>query len=122
MGHEGESLEEFVEAHKTCLNDLMYFPTRNAYGLSSVAGNMEKLEALQSEFDSIKKRIEEDREKSTKLEKKVKTLTHGYQVPTKEPLSVTSNIVITLWGHLCMWNVCVYVDAYMHSSIMEFND
>lgn len=96
MGHEGESLEEFVEAHKTCLNDLMYFPTRNAYGLSSVAGNMEKLEALQNEFESIKKRIEEDREKSIKLEKKVKTLTHGYQVPTKEPLRITSSIVITL--------------------------
>ena len=37
MGHENEDLDEFVEAHKTCLNDLMYFPTRNAYGLSSVA-------------------------------------------------------------------------------------
>lgn len=27
MGHEGESLDEFVEAHKTTLNDIMYFPT-----------------------------------------------------------------------------------------------
>ena len=27
MGHEEESLDEFVEAHKTCLNDLMYLPT-----------------------------------------------------------------------------------------------
>ncbi|KAI8031717.1 Cell division cycle 5-like protein [Camellia lanceoleosa] len=43
MGHENESLDEFVEAHKTCLNDIMYFPTRNGYGLSSVARNMEKL-------------------------------------------------------------------------------
>lgn len=49
MGHEDQSLDEFVEAHKTSLNDLMYFPTRNAYGLSSVAGKMEKLAALQNE-------------------------------------------------------------------------
>ncbi|PKI41118.1 hypothetical protein CRG98_038646 [Punica granatum] len=83
MGHESESLDEFVEAHKTCLNDLMYFPTRNAYGLSSVAGNMEKLEALQNEFESVKKRIDEDREKSMRLEKKIKTLTHGYQMREK---------------------------------------
>ncbi|CAN6575421.1 unnamed protein product [Malus baccata var. baccata] len=41
MGHENESPDEFFEAHKTYLNDLMYFPTRGAYGLSSVAGNME---------------------------------------------------------------------------------
>ena len=57
MGHEGEPLDEFFEAHRTCLNDLMYFPTRNAYGLSSVAGNMENLAALQNEFESVRKKL-----------------------------------------------------------------
>ncbi|GKB45990.1 hypothetical protein Tco_0896743 [Tanacetum coccineum] len=42
MGHDDEDIDEFVEIHKTCLNDVMYFPTHDAYGLSSVAGNMEK--------------------------------------------------------------------------------
>ncbi|XP_057960974.1 cell division cycle 5-like protein [Malania oleifera] len=80
MGHENESLDEFVEAHKTCLNDLMYFPTRSAYGLSSVAGNMEKLTALQNEFDNVKKRMDDDTKKAQRLEQKIKVLTHGYQV------------------------------------------
>lgn len=80
MGHDNESLDEFVEAHKTCLNDLMYFPTRDAYGLSSVAGNMEKLAALQNEFDNVKKRMEDDTKKAQRLEQKIKLLTHGYQV------------------------------------------
>ena len=80
MGHEDESLDEFVEAHKTCINDLMYFPTRNAYGLSSVAGNMEKLAALQNEFENVKTRLEAEREKALRLEKKVNVLTQGYQV------------------------------------------
>lgn len=80
MGHENESLDEFVEAHNTCLNDLMYFPTRNAYGLSSVAGNMEKLAALQSEFEIVKKKMDDDKEKALHLEKKVKVLTQGYEV------------------------------------------
>ncbi|CAH9129875.1 unnamed protein product [Cuscuta epithymum] len=79
MGHESESLDEFVEAHKTCSSDIMYFPTRNAYGLSSVAGNMEKLSALQSEFESVKKRMDDDTKKAQKLEQKVKVLTNGYQ-------------------------------------------
>uniref|UniRef100_A0A7N0TVM6 Cell division cycle 5-like protein n=1 Tax=Kalanchoe fedtschenkoi TaxID=63787 RepID=A0A7N0TVM6_KALFE len=79
MGHENGSLEEFVEAHKTCLNDLMYFPTRNAYGLSSVAGNAEKISALQSEFENVKKRMDEDTRKAQKLEQKIKVLTQGYQ-------------------------------------------
>lgn len=80
MGHENESLDEFVEAHSTCLNDIMYFPTRSAYGLSSVAGNMEKLAALQDEFENVKRRMDDDTKKATRLEQKIKLLTNGYQV------------------------------------------
>lgn len=72
----------------------MYFPTRNAYGLSSVARNVEKIDALQNEFESTKERIDEDCEKATQLEKKVKTLTHGYQVRNKEPLCFMFDTVI----------------------------
>lgn len=80
MGHENESLDEFIEAHKTCLSDIMYFPTRNAYGLSSVAGNMEKLAALQNEFENVKKRMDDDTKKAQRLEQKIKLLTNGYQM------------------------------------------
>ncbi|CAN4106893.1 unnamed protein product [Withania somnifera] len=80
MGHESESLDEFVQAHETTLNDIMYFPTRNAYGLSSVAGNMEKLAALQNEFENVKKKMDDDTKKATKLEQKIKVFTNGYQM------------------------------------------
>ncbi|XP_057476355.1 cell division cycle 5-like protein [Actinidia eriantha] len=80
MGHENESPDEFVEAHKTCVNDIMYFPTRNAYGLSSVAGNTEKLAALQNEFENVKKRMDDDTKKAQRLEQKIKLLTNGYQI------------------------------------------
>ena len=80
MGHENESLDDFVEAHDTCLNDLMYFPNRNAYGLSSVAGNMEKLAALQTEFDNVKKKMDDDKLKAESMEKKFNVLTQGYEV------------------------------------------
>ncbi|KAK4373534.1 hypothetical protein RND71_008918 [Anisodus tanguticus] len=80
MGHGSESLDEFVEAHNTTLNDIMYFPTRNAYGLSSIAGNMEKLAALQNEFENVKKKMDDDTKKATKLEQKIKVLTNGYQI------------------------------------------
>ncbi|KAJ6757395.1 hypothetical protein OIU74_026617 [Salix koriyanagi] len=86
MGHEDESLDEYIEAHKTCINDLMYFPTRNAYGLSSVAGNMEKLTALQNEFEIVKTRLEAEREKALRLEKKVNVITQGYQIRAERQL------------------------------------
>lgn len=80
MGHESELLYEFVEAHRTCLNDLIYFPTRNAYGLSSVAGNMEKLAAMQDEFENVRKKLDDGKEKVVRLEKKVMVFTQGYEV------------------------------------------
>lgn len=80
MGHEDESLDEFIEAHRTCLSDLMYFPTRNAYGLSSVAGTVEKLAALQNEFENVKRKMDDDNRKAQRLEKKIDVLTHGYKM------------------------------------------
>ncbi|XP_020233791.1 cell division cycle 5-like protein [Cajanus cajan] len=86
MGHESEPLDEFIEAHRTCLNDLMYFPTRNAYGLSSVAGNIEKLAALQNEFDNVRNKLDDGKEKMVRLEKKVMVLTQGYEMRVKKSL------------------------------------
>ncbi|EPS68222.1 hypothetical protein M569_06548, partial [Genlisea aurea] len=78
MGHDGESPAEYIEAHQTCLNDMMYFPTRDGYGLSSVANNAEKLAALQSEFDNVKRKMDDETKKAQKHEQKLKVLTNGY--------------------------------------------
>ncbi|KAL4337713.1 hypothetical protein S245_040455 [Arachis hypogaea] len=86
LGHESEPLEEFIEAHRTSLNDLMFFPTRHAYGLSSVAGNMEKLAALQNEFENVRKKLDDGKEKVVKLEKKAILLTQGYEMRAKNSL------------------------------------
>ena len=80
LGHESASVDEFVEVHKTCLDDVMYFPNRRGYGLSSVANNMEKLAALQNEFECVKKTMDDDTKKAQGLERRIKVLTDGYQV------------------------------------------
>ncbi|KAL9271058.1 Cell division cycle 5-like protein [Drosera capensis] len=79
MGHENESLDDFVEAHRMCLTDVMYIPARNAYFLSSVAANAEKLAALQNEFENVKNKMDDDTKKAVRLEQKIKVLTQGYQ-------------------------------------------
>ncbi|KAG9443809.1 hypothetical protein H6P81_015149 [Aristolochia fimbriata] len=80
MGHEDVSLDEFVKARDTCQEDLMYFPTRNSYDRASVASNSEKLSALQSMFENVKKRMDEETKKAQRLEQKIKILTHGFQM------------------------------------------
>lgn len=96
MGHENEDIDEFVEAHKTCINDIMFFPTRNSYGLSSVAGNMEKLAAFQDEFENVKKRMDDDTRKAQRLEQKIKLLTNGYQVSKMVKIHKFLNLFFSL--------------------------
>ncbi|XP_074578523.1 LOW QUALITY PROTEIN: cell division cycle 5-like protein [Curcuma longa] len=79
MGHESESFDDFVKARDACQEDLMFFPARSTFGLASVAGNSEKLASLQNEFDMVKKRVDEEAKRATRLEQKIKVLTHGYQ-------------------------------------------
>ncbi|KAK1401739.1 Pre-mRNA-splicing factor CDC5/CEF1 [Heracleum sosnowskyi] len=79
MGHESESFDDFVEARRNSLNDMMYFPTRSSYGLSSVAGNMEKVTAMQYEFELVRRRLDDDTKKAQRIEQKIKLLTNGYQ-------------------------------------------
>ncbi|KAG6438056.1 hypothetical protein SASPL_102990 [Salvia splendens] len=72
MGHENESFEGYVEAHKTCLDDMMYFPTRDGFGLASVATHAEKLASLQNEFEHVKKKMDDETKKAQRHEQKIK--------------------------------------------------
>ncbi|CAN6342913.1 unnamed protein product [Urochloa humidicola] len=80
MGHENESFEDFVKAHDACQEDLIFFPTNSSYGLASVAGNADKISALQNEFEIVKKRMDDEAKKASRLEQKIKLLAQGYQV------------------------------------------
>jgi pre-mRNA-splicing factor CDC5/CEF1 len=80
MGHENESFEDFIKSHDACQEDLMFFPTNNSYGLASVAGNADKISGLQHEFEIVKKRMDDEAKKASRLEQKIKLLTQGYQV------------------------------------------
>ena len=69
-----------MKAQDACHEDLMFFPARSTYGQANVAENSEKLFGLQNQFEIVKRRIDEDAKEATKIEQKIKVLTHGYQV------------------------------------------
>lgn len=80
MGHEDASEEDYAEARDGCVDDLVYFPSRESFGLVSVASTNDRLAALQHEFEVVKKHMEAETRKAVRMEHKVKVLTHGYQV------------------------------------------
>ncbi|KAH0877034.1 hypothetical protein HID58_064428 [Brassica napus] len=79
MGNESKTFDEFVVAHDDCVKEIMYFPTRNAYGPSSVAVKAEKVAALQVEMENAKKKMEEDEKKAEHMKAKYKTYTKGHE-------------------------------------------
>ncbi|MCO5568895.1 hypothetical protein L7F22_022597 [Adiantum nelumboides] len=80
MGHDDASIDDYAEAREANSEDLMYFPSRQAYNFASVASNAERLAALQYEFEIIKKHMEVETKKAVRSEQKLKVLTQGYQV------------------------------------------
>eukprot|EP00246_Nothoceros_aenigmaticus_P010085 TRINITY_DN26402_c0_g1_i1.p1 TRINITY_DN26402_c0_g1~~TRINITY_DN26402_c0_g1_i1.p1 ORF type:complete len:831 (+),score=203.43 TRINITY_DN26402_c0_g1_i1:107-2599(+) len=79
MGHEDAAVDDYVEAQDACVDDMVYFPNRNGYGLSSVASTSDRLAALQYEFENVKRNMEGETRKAVRLEQKLKVLTQGYQ-------------------------------------------
>ncbi|XP_010490310.1 PREDICTED: cell division cycle 5-like protein [Camelina sativa] len=79
MDHEDKTLDDFIEARNRCVNDLIYLPTQNAYGLSSVAANAEKVASLQVEMENARKKFEEDEKKAEHMKAKYKTYTKGHE-------------------------------------------
>lgn len=82
MGHGEASVDDFAKAHDACPEDMMFFPSRNTYGLASVPSVTNKLAALQNEFENVWNHMESGTTKFIHLEQKLKMLTQGYQVYT----------------------------------------
>lgn len=99
MGHEDSTVDDYAEARDGCVEDLVYFPTRENYGLVSVASTNDRLSALQYEFELVKKHMEAETRKAVRLEQKLKVLTHGYQVRAetlRRQIEVTHKETVTL--------------------------
>lgn len=79
-GHEDASPENHAEARDGSVDDLVYIPSWEKFGLVSVASTNDHLSALQYEFEIVKKHMEAETRKAVRLEHKLKVLTHGYQV------------------------------------------
>ncbi|XP_019094643.1 PREDICTED: cell division cycle 5-like protein isoform X1 [Camelina sativa] len=79
MDHADKTLDDFIEARNRSVNDLIYLPTQNAYGLSSVAANAEKVASLQVEMENARKKFEEDEKKAEHMKAKYKTYTKGHE-------------------------------------------
>ncbi|ODM92351.1 Cell division cycle 5-like protein [Orchesella cincta] len=78
MGHE-LSFQMYEKVWDECLSQMLFLPTQNKFTRVSLASKKERIESLEKELETNRGNMMKEAKRAGKLEKKVKTLTTGYQ-------------------------------------------
>lgn len=105
MGHADATVDDYVEAHDACVDDMVYFPARKNFGLASVASAVDRLAALNYELDNTRRHMEGETRKAVRFEQKLKVLTQGYKVSRPFVCCLTRALLsIMLFKQMIFWS------------------
>nr|CAG4640684.1 EOG090X02CC [Eulimnadia texana] len=79
MGHGELSAEVYAQVWDECLAQVLYVPSQNKYTRASVASRKDRLECMERRLETNRNHMAKEAKKAAKLEKKLRTLTAGYQ-------------------------------------------
>ncbi|GJP39737.1 hypothetical protein CLOM_g24080 [Closterium sp. NIES-68] len=79
LGQEDAAADEFIEAWEGCVDDLVFLPAQGAWGLASLGGSADVVAAQRPVVEGVGKAAESEGRRCSKLEHKVKVMSHGYQ-------------------------------------------
>eukprot|EP00050_Salpingoeca_kvevrii_P013120 m.26874 g.26874 ORF g.26874 m.26874 type:complete len:768 (+) comp4683_c0_seq1:2177-4480(+) len=77
-GHEDPE-GEFERVWEENLKEIIYIPSKKRFGRASLHTTKDKLESLEHEMQQLSVQMANDAKRANKMEKKLKTLTMGYQ-------------------------------------------
>lgn len=80
MGHGELSLESYTQVWEECLDQVLFLPGQNRYTRANLASKKDRLESLEKRLEQNRAHMTKQAKKATKLEKKLKIITGGYQV------------------------------------------
>nr|CAG4651645.1 EOG090X02CC [Triops cancriformis] len=79
MGHGDLGLDSYCQVWDECLSQVLYLPSQNRYTRASLASKKDRLESVEQKLETNRGHMAREAKKATKLEKKLRTLTAGYQ-------------------------------------------
>jgi len=74
------------------VTDLVHLPTKNRWGSKSKAKPAELQAALQNQFDSFRQQMTKDAKRANKMEKRLMTLTQGYEKRATQLINETGKM------------------------------
>lgn len=79
MGHGDLSVENYSQVWDECLTQVLYLPSQNRYTRANLASRKDRLESFERKLEQNRKHMEKEAKRCSKIEKKVRILTGGYQ-------------------------------------------
>ena len=78
MGHGELPYSAYVQVWEECLAQILYLPSQNRYTRASLASKKDRLDAAEKLFEQNRAYMTHEAKRATKLEKKLRILTTGY--------------------------------------------
>nr|SVE75628.1 EOG090X02CC [Daphnia hispanica] len=79
MGHGDLTMEAYTQVWEECLSQVLFVPSQNRYTRASLASKKDRLESSSRHLETNRTHMAREAKKAAKLEKKLRTLTAGYQ-------------------------------------------
>nr|SVE79992.1 EOG090X02CC [Daphnia magna]SVE80619.1 EOG090X02CC [Daphnia magna]SVE81189.1 EOG090X02CC [Daphnia magna]SVE82387.1 EOG090X02CC [Daphnia magna] len=79
MGHGDLTMEAYTQVWEECLSQVLFVPSQNRYTRASLASKKDRLESASRHLETNRTHMAKEAKKAAKLEKKLRTLTAGYQ-------------------------------------------
>lgn len=79
MGHGDLTMEAYTQVWEECLSQVLFVPSQNRYTRASIASKKDRLESASRQLETNRAHMAREAKKAAKLEKKLRTLTAGYQ-------------------------------------------
>jgi pre-mRNA-splicing factor CDC5/CEF1 len=80
MMHGDLPFDAYTQVWNECLAQVLYLPSQNRYTRANLASKKDRLEALERKLENNRQHMAKEARRASKIEKKLKILTGGYQV------------------------------------------
>lgn len=82
MGHGEITPEVYSKVWRDCYSQVLYLPSENRYTRANLANKKDRIESLEQRLEANRAEMTREARRASKLEKKLKVLTLGYQTRT----------------------------------------
>lgn len=86
MGHGELTVENYSQVWEECLSQVLYLPSQNRYTRANLAHRKDRIESLEKQLEQNRLHMSKEAKRCSKIEKKVKILTGGYQVSARRSI------------------------------------